>query len=171
MAAAAPAAASAGSRRRRRGRWVPALLGVAVVALLSVVALAIGTDRGAEPAGSATPGTTAKPPPSPEPSTPTAEDLRAFVTYYLQQAASDPAAGFAMLTPAFQEASQGRPGYDGFWGGVVSVRDVEVTEADPESMRVTYTYTYDLEGGGSRTETVSLQLVHDGSRLLVADEG
>ena len=156
---------------RRRGRWVPALLGVAVLAVLAVVGVAIVTDRGETPSGGPARGDAATPPPSPTPSTPTSDDLRAFVTDYLERAAEDPADGYELLTPAFQETSGGRAGYDGFWGGVAGVRDIQVTEADPESMTVGYTYTYDLDNGQSRTESVRLQLVYDGSRLLVADEG
>ncbi|WP_194288945.1 MULTISPECIES: serine/threonine-protein kinase [unclassified Nocardioides] len=156
---------------RRRGRWVPALLGLAVLALLAVVGVAVLTDRGETPSGGAARGDAATPTASPEPTTPTSDDLRAFVTDYLQRAAADPADGYEMLTPAFQEASGRRAGYDGFWGGVAGVRDIQVTEADPESMTVAYSYTYDLDNGESRTESVRLQLVYDGSRLLVADEG
>ncbi|WP_166140694.1 serine/threonine-protein kinase [Nocardioides ochotonae] len=159
----------AGRAHRRPGRLVPALLGLAVLTLLAVVGVAILVDRGDTTSG-ASRGDAAAPAPSPEPAKPTEQDLRAFATDYLQRAASDPAAGYDMLTPAFQEESGWREGYDGFWGSVAAVRDIEVTEADPDSMTVGYTYTYDLENGTSRTESVRLQLVQDGSRLLIAGE-
>ena len=162
--------APAAGRRRRSGRWVPALLGVAVLALLAVVGVAVMVDRGDTQSGGAARGDAAAPTESAEPAKPTGEDLQTFVTDYLQRAASDPAAGYEMLTPAFQEESGWREGYDGFWGSVTSVRDIEVTEADPESLTVAYTYTYDLENGTSQTESVRLQLVYDGSRLLIAGE-
>jgi hypothetical protein len=96
---------------------------------------------------------------------PTAEELESFASSYVSTAASDPAAGFALLTPAYQERS---PEYADFWGSVSNPEILNV-KADPEQLTVTYTYKYDIAGSGSQTETVTLFLVQDGDQLLIDD--
>ena len=69
-----------------------------------------------------------------------------FITSYLSTVTSDPEATFAMLTPEFQEASNGFEGYSGFWGTVESATPSGIT-ADPESLTVTYTVDYVMKDG------------------------
>jgi hypothetical protein len=72
-----------------------------------------------------------------------------------------------MLTGGYQRQS---PRYQEFWSSVQGARITSV-HADPRAMTVTYTYTYTLTSGpqrGSRTETVTLDLVRHGGRLLIA---
>ncbi len=75
--------------------------------------------------------------------------MSTFVTDYLETAATDPAAGFAMLTPSFQDASGGLSGYEGFWGDVKRVSDIEVVDADPDGLTVTYRYRYQARPGST----------------------
>lgn len=170
-----PPPAAEAPARRRRGGGLAILVGVAIVALLTVMGFAIGFgddgDRdpgssGSTPTGSTTPtGETSDPAP-PEA---TEAGVTDFVTDYLETAASDPAAGFAMLTPAYQQESGGLSSYEGkFWGNVKRIRDVEVTEVDLDAMTVSYTYSYQLEQGGPRTEdvTLDLELQDDGTYLI-----
>ncbi|MCR6033518.1 protein kinase [Nocardioides sp. zg-579] len=160
--------------RRRLGRLVPVLLGLAAVVLLSVGGYLLGRgggdDAGRE-AGAATtsPPASATGEPSP-PARPTEAGIEAFVRDYLTTAAADPSAGFAMLTPEFQEASGGLPGYAGFWGDVDSV-EVERVEADPSGPSVRYRYTYTLSNGRSIRDDVKLELAFEDGRYAIAGEG
>jgi hypothetical protein len=96
-------------------------------------------------------------------SAPSAEEMVAFAENYVRTADADPASGFAMLTPSYQRTSKD---YEDFWGAVQDPQILEIV-ADPSEMTVTYTYRYTLPRVGSRTETVTLALVHDGDRMLI----
>ena len=100
-----------------------------------------------------------------EPSTPTAEELEEFAASYVETAASDPEAGFQLLTPDYQARS---PEYVDFWGPASNPEILNVS-ADPAALTVTYTYKYDFPGSGNHTERVTLYLVQDGDRLLIDD--
>lgn len=169
--AAAYDAPGEGSGRRRRTAVLAAVLLLLAAAVASVVVVMTGPERVPEQAAPA-PTPSASPTPSPSASAaievPTAEGMQTFVRDYLSTAAADPEAGFALLTPAFARQSQGLAGYSGFWGPVDRV-DVASVEADPESLRVSYTYSYRREGVVT-TEPVSLQLAFRDGRYLVADE-
>ena len=95
--------------------------------------------------------------------------MTSFITTYLSTVTSDPEATFAMLTPEFQEASNGFEGYSGFWGTVESATPSNIT-ADPESLTVTYTVDYVMEDGRQTTDDVSLQLVRQDDSYLIAGE-
>lgn len=157
----APAAPA--SRRERRRGVLPVLVGVAVVALLTIVGLVIGLGSGdpePDPSASRTPGPVDSSTPV-EVQEPTAEGMSRFVTDYLETAATDPEAGFAMLTPSFQDASNGLSGYEGFWGEVKRVSDIEVVDADPDDLTVTYRYRYQLAQGPPIEDTPTLRLTFD----------
>ncbi len=98
--------------------------------------------------------------------------MSSFVAGYLQTASSDPAAGYAMLTPTFQQASGGLAGYTGFWGQVTSVTAPQFSQVDTDSLTVRYTYTYRTANGGESTESIGLKLAYDpaADRYLIADE-
>lgn len=163
-------------RRGHRAALVPLALGAAVLAVVVVIAFAVGQGRdpGDEgPTAAATsPGSTtssASEDPTPSPTEgPTAADIEEFAADYVQTAASDPAAGYAMLTPAYQRASGRLQGYTGFWGSVREVRDFTMRGADPVAGTATYTYTYRRAGTGTVTETVELTLQEqpDGGFLI-----
>ncbi|WP_164477952.1 serine/threonine-protein kinase [Nocardioides pantholopis] len=167
---AVPAVPAAGARSRRRAPVLPLFMGLAVVALLAVVAVAIGRDAGdgGRPAAAETSA-----PRSPSPTVapgPTAAGMRSFVENYLRTAAEDPEAGYAMLTPGFQDQSNGLTGYTSFWGDVVWVDAIRITEADPETLEVGYTYTYQVASGAPHSEGVRLRLAYDDGRYLIAAE-
>ncbi|SDE32828.1 serine/threonine-protein kinase [Nocardioides lianchengensis] len=166
---AAPASPDPEPTKRRRG-LLPVLVGAAVVVLLTVVGYVLGTsgDDESDPGASSSPGTSSSSAPAAV-EEPTAEGMTAFVTTYLDTAAADPEAGFAMLTSAYQEESDGLPGYESFWGSVRRIQDVDVTDADPDAMTVTYTYRYQLDQGGSRRETIRLDLeLQDDDTYLIS---
>lgn len=158
----APAPAGA-SGRRRPAALIAALVVLALLAGGGLWALLDGdpsrdrTPTAASSAGSGGSGASS--------ATPSAEEMAAFARTYVRTAAADPEAGFRLLTPAYQNASGGLPGYTSFWGSVVRVRSMQDVRADPEDLTVTYRYQYVLRRGGARTEDVSLRLEYrrDGS--------
>ena len=96
--------------------------------------------------------------------------MEAFIDDYLSLVTKDPEAAFEMLTPAYQEASDGIEGYRGFWDTVANTKLISI-DADPETLVVDYRYTYNVRGEGPRTEDVSLQLkqTDDGGYLIAGD--
>ena len=74
-----------------------------------------------------------------------------------------------MLTPAFQDASDGYEGYIGWWGKVRSAELVDVTST-PSDGTVGYTVRYEMTSGQENTERVRLQLQRDGDSFLIAGE-
>lgn len=169
-AAPAPAPAPARAQRRRRGRAVPVLLGLvagaAVIVLAFVLGQGSGDDAPQEPDAPAAAGPSQEAPAEPEPVT--AEDLEQFATSYVETAVADPAAGFELLTPPYQQASRGLDGYTGFWGGVREVTGFSIRGSDAEQGTVTYEYSYVLGNGQQRTDVVELTLEQqpDGSLLI-----
>ena len=91
--------------------------------------------------------------------------MTSFAETYVRTAVDDPAAGYRMLTPAYQRASGGIEGYRSFWSRVVAVKSLEDLRADPAALTVSYRYDYVLRGAGRRTEDVRLRLEYrrDGS--------
>jgi serine/threonine protein kinase len=157
-----------------RASRVPAvvLTGV-VVAAITVIAFLIGLTGDDEPdspgdAGSSVTSTTSD---QPEDETPSARSMETFIRDYLQLVVTDPEAAFERLTPGFQDDSGGLDGYLDFWGGV-NKTEVDSVAADPQTMRVTYTYTRHEQGGGQPIpDTVTLQLEQDeDGGLLIAGE-
>ncbi len=166
---AAPARPAPGVRPVwRRTPWA------AVAALLAVLALTglaflIGLRGDDEPGASPDPGQTpsSSPPAAVEAS---ADDMEAFVEDYLALVVSDPEAAFELLTPGFQEASNGIEGYRDFWDTVVATKLLSV-DADPETLVVDYRYRFNVRGKGPRTQDVSLQLeLTDDGGYLIAGE-
>ena len=142
------------------------------MALVAVIAFLLLDDRSpVDPGGSTgtageSPSASASESPS-EPAAPDAAAMEAFVTDYLTAADADPASAFQRLTPAYQDASGGRSGYEGFWGRVSNVA-LRSVSADPDALTVTYTYRYDLDGSG-RSDTVRMTLQQDGDGFLISD--
>ncbi|WP_188111450.1 serine/threonine-protein kinase [Nocardioides antri] len=174
--AAAPVggvAAPAGPSNRSVG-FRTALAGLAVLAVLAVVGviLVIGaddedpTDAASPDGGAGSPSSaTTQTEDSASPTRPTEAELEEFASSYVTTAASDPDAGFALLTPAYQARSTE---YADFWGPVSNPEVLDVS-ADADAMTVTYTYQYDFPGSGNRTEQVTLFLVQEGDELLIDD--
>ncbi|KRA29388.1 MULTISPECIES: hypothetical protein [unclassified Nocardioides] len=92
-----------------------------------------------------------------------AAELEDFARTYVATASSDPDRGFALLTGTYQQAS---PRYREVWGAIEDPEILEV-DGDPDTMSVTYTYRYRFNGS-RRTEDVTLRLVRQGERLLIA---
>ena len=159
-----------GSPHRRRGRTVPVLLGLvagaAVIVLAFVLGQGSGDDDPQEPAAPTAAEPSQEAPAEPEPVTD--EALEQFATSYVETAVADPEAGFALLTPPYQEASRGLDGYTGFWGGVREVTGFSIRGTDTEQGTVTYEYSYVLGNGQRRTDVVELTLEQqpDGSLLI-----
>jgi hypothetical protein len=112
--------------------------------------------------------------PSPSPSPrPTAGGMEQFVGDYLATAVSDPATGYTMLTPAFQQESGGLEGYRGFWDTVESA-ELQSVQADPDALTVAYTVAYQMEssgsGSGETTDDVNLTLAFDDGDYKIAAE-
>jgi hypothetical protein len=171
VAEPAPGAHAVEPPHRSRMIWV------AVGAVAAVAAVVIGLRLGggengdqpvAEPPSSASSSPASEPTPDAPAEDATTQALKGFVADYLTTAPNDPDAGFAMLTPAFQKQSKGIEGYKGFWGRVSNL-DVKQVSADPASLRVSYTYAYDLDGD-PRSDAVTLQLVKSGNSFLIAGE-
>ncbi|GAB4006533.1 protein kinase family protein [Nocardioides ultimimeridianus] len=164
-----------GAEPRRRTAMLVLVLGALVVTLgIVAVVLALGrqTDRPAPVAASGPAPATGHHSPTQDAARasetkrakqPSASELTGFARRYVATASSDPGAGLAMLTAAYQHAS---PRYREFWTAVSAPRILSVT-ARPASMSVTYTYRYRL-AGRAHTETVTLDLVRRGGRLLIA---
>lgn len=173
----APAPASTGTRAldRPRGSSTPikvagAVVALAAIAVLAFVVLGDEDDRAVDPpaASSTEPAPTESSPASTADGQVTAAALEGFVADYLMAASTDPDEGFTMLTPEFQNASNGIKGYKGFWGKVDDL-DVEQVSANPEAMSVSYTYSYDFDGD-RRSDAVTLKLVKSGDSFLIAGE-
>ena len=171
---------------KRRGALLPALVAVAATLVVGLLAWAVLTDdegspdqTSAEPTGSTAPRSASSSPSpsatesaSPSPSAtprPTADGMESFIEDYLGTVTGNPRAAFAMLTPAFQEASGGLSGYQSFWNTIASAEPTSVS-ADPGSLTVDYTVDYTREDGSTATDDVSLQLVFEDGRYLIAGE-
>jgi eukaryotic-like serine/threonine-protein kinase len=171
----------------RRRRPTGALLVAAAVALLVGVivwaALASRTpDQETPSAGEPRSGTTSagsspkpsstKPTRSPS-SGPTVQGMERFIGDYLSTAAADPATGYTMLTPGFQQQSGGIEGYRSFWDTVESA-ELQSIQADPQSLSVNYTVAYQTDssgsGSGASTDDVNLTLEFRDGTYKIADE-
>ncbi len=99
--------------------------------------------------------------------------MEQFIGDYLATAAADPATGYTMLTPAFQQASGGIEGYRSFWDTVESAQ-LQGVQADPESLTVDYTVAYEMDssgpGSGESTDDVTLTLEFDDGAYKIAAE-
>ena len=163
---------------RRTGRFGlgGGLLAAAAVVAVAVIVLAYlwagrGTpealpdDAGTETSQASEDPTTTPPESAEE----TRRQMDAFITSYIATVTSDPEAAFEMLTPAFQDASDGYEGYIGWWGKVRSAELVDVTST-PSDGTVGYTVRYEMTSGQENTEQVRLQLQRDGDSFLIAGE-
>ena len=100
---------------------------------------------------------------------PTRAEMTAFVEDYLATVTSNPAQSWKMLTPQFQAESGGFSSYRGFWGGIESASPSAI-RANPRDMTVSYSVTYQNEGGGTQSDDVTLQLVEKNGEYLIAGE-
>ncbi len=156
--------------RRRSGGVLPWIVGAAVLALAVMIGLIVYYGSQDSPDPPADEPTSQAPDDTTSPgSEANADEMEAFIGGYLTAAANDPATGFDMLTSEFQQESGGISGYSAFWGDVSNPKLIDV-EADPDTLTVTYDYTYNKRGQGKITNHVILQLVLEDGRYLIADE-
>jgi hypothetical protein len=117
--------------------------------------------------------------PAPEETTPTATDpgpandgdeMTTFVEDYISTALADPSAAWDMLTPRFQrDCCHGEGGYAGYWETIADATLHDVA-ADPESMQVSYTITWDPVDRPPEDAQVTLVLVRRGDGYLIDQE-
>jgi hypothetical protein len=158
-------------RARRPAGVLPWLIGAALVALIVMVGAIVyyGNQDSPEP-------------PAAEPTNETGgtdtldanpadeDDMKQFAEDYVTTAASDPEAGFAMLTPQYGADSGGLQGYETFWSTVTNpqILSVDADASDPDNLTVTYDYRYNRRGQGVQTETVTLSLVLEDEGYRIA---
>jgi serine/threonine protein kinase len=185
MPSAVPPVEPAASRRRRPATG-PLLVVGAVVLLVGLIVWAALASRspesGTPTAGDETSQASTRQPtgsrsasksPSPQQAQPTTQGMEQFIDTYLTTAASDPATGYTMLTPAFQQESGGLAGYRSFWDTVESAT-LQSIQADPEALTVSYTVAYEMDssgpGSGESTDNVNLTLAFDDGDYKIAAE-
>jgi eukaryotic-like serine/threonine-protein kinase len=185
LPAAVPPVEPEPTHRRGRLPTGPLLVAAAVALLFGLIVWAALSSRAPEEPTSATDDPTSQTPPvsaaskspspspSPEPTAATVAGMEQFIGDYLATAAADPATGYTMLTPAFQQASGGIEGYRSFWDTVESA-ELQSVQADPESLTVDYTVAYEMNssgpGSGESTDDVFLTLTFDDGVYKIADE-
>lgn len=115
-----------------------------------------------EPADTTTPS--ASTPAPPPPATPPADPAQAVTDYYALMP-GDLDAGFARLTPRFQQSpAGGRAGYANFWGQMSAVSAAQAT-ASGQSVEVTIVYSY--KDGRRVQERHRYGLVNQDGRWLI----
>ncbi len=175
-----PAAPIPPAAERHHRRWGLIAL-AAVLAVAAVVSAYYLAGRGTPEAATENPGTSESGDPTEASETATSatpsvtpaetrEQMDAFITTYLATVTADPEAAFEMLTPQFQEASGGYPGYIGYWGTVRSASPTTI-ESNPSDRTVGYTVDYVMKTGRQVTENVRLQLQQQDDGFLIAGEG
>ena len=161
-----PAGPTSPSGPRHRNRLLTAGV-VSLVAVIAVLAFVAGRDDPGSDTPRADAGVVTSQTASPQADeNPTSPELQGFAADYLTTASNDPDSGFAMLTPAYQQASGGLDGYKDFWGDVSDLQ-IESVRADTDALTVSYTYSYDFKGD-RRTEDVTLQLEKAGASFLIS---
>jgi serine/threonine protein kinase len=104
------------------------------------------------------------------PRTDEAGAMSSFVQDYISTALADPSAAWELLTPRFQrDCCNGEGGYAGYWDTIenATLRDVQ---ADPDSMQVSYTITWDPVDRDPEDSDVTLVLVRRGDGYLIDQE-
>ena len=95
--------------------------------------------------------------------------MTTFVEDYLATVTTDPAESWKMLTPAFQADSGGFGSYQGFWGGIESASPSAI-QANPRAMTVSYSVAYEKKDGSTQSDNVTLELVEQNGKYLIAGE-
>jgi hypothetical protein len=96
--------------------------------------------------------------------------MRRFVRSYVSTALADPASAWELLSPRFQQdCCNGEGGYAGYWETIADATLHDVV-ADPDSMQVSYTITWDPVDRPPEDADVTLVLVRDGDGYLIDQE-
>jgi eukaryotic-like serine/threonine-protein kinase len=165
---------------RRRGRLVPAVAALAATAaVLLIVWLLLSRGGPDEPdPGAGSPAPTAEtsrsPRPSPKPTveaTPevTAAGMESFVEDYLATVTTDPSTTWDLLTPQFQAESGNFGQYQKFWSDFQSA-DIASSQADPDTLQISYTVDYLHQDGSRSSDDVTLQLQGTDGDYLISGE-
>jgi len=178
----APATSPARPTARRNRLLWPALAALVVLTLV-VGAWLLGRSGSGSPGDQArppasSPGTTTASTDRPSsgssgssaaPSGPTADGMTRFINDYLSTVTSDPKAAFAMLTPAFQDASGGYSKYHSWWAPIHGAA-VSNVRADPGAKTISYHVVYDGPNSRPSSDDVKLRLVYDSGHYLIDGE-
>lgn len=132
----------------------------------------VADDATSQPSAPVSTPTSSEPTPSPSPTaaaSPTAEGMQQFVETYLATVTRDPRAAWEMLTPEFQDASDGLDSYLDFWRPIrgATISDVQ---ADPRSLTISYAVTYDGPNNRPREDRTQLTLQFDDGQYRIAGE-
>ena len=152
-------------------RWPLVLGAILALVVVVVVAFAIGMRGGEGDDDTGSPSTAGTDTASSSSSAeePTEAGMADFLRTYIATASSDPAEAFDMLTPAFQQESNGLTGYEQFWGDVRSATVLDVS-ADPDTLEVRYTYRYTKPPGPPKEDDVVLRLTFEDGTYLIDQE-
>jgi serine/threonine protein kinase len=163
LLAAPVRSAPAAERSRRALRWSGlAAAAVAVVSVLLAVLVWALPDRGQEPSGPGSSGSSSAPP--------TAAGMAAFIRTYVNTATTDQAAAWRMLTPEFQALSGSFADYRRAWQSRPEAR-VSRIDANPGNLTVGYDVAYfDAGGRPLFDDRVTLSLVYRNGAYLIAGE-
>lgn len=163
-----------------RGRLLPILVGllVAAIVIMGVVAWQLvngsddsGTDQAQDSTSQSAPTPSESESKKPEKKDkPTKVEMTDFVSNYVNTAAGDPAAGFAQLTPTFQQQSNGLEGYRGWWGQFSDATASKI-KANTKTMTVSYDVDYVYKDGSTLNDSVSLRLEYADGIYKIAGEG
>jgi len=170
-----PAGPDAGDVPESPRRPWPLVVGAAVAVVVAmVIAFAIGLhdgggdDKAGGPTNPSASTSGSSSPAAPRSAGPTEDGMTTFVRDYIDTAVSDPASAFQMLTPDFQDQSNGLQGYEDFWDQVRNAKILSIS-ADPEALEVSYRYRY-VRPGGPTVEDVTLRLSFEDGTYLIAGE-
>lgn len=170
-----PAGPDGGAETESPRRPWAIVVGAAVAVVVAMaIAFAIGLHDGGgndESGGPTSPSAStsgSSSPDSPSSAGPTEDGMTTFTRNYIDTAVSDPASAFKMLTPEFQDQSNGLQGYEDFWDQVRNAKILSIS-ADPEALEVSYRYRY-VRPGGPTVDDVTLQLSFEDGSYLIAGE-
>jgi serine/threonine protein kinase len=157
---------------RRPWAIVVGAAGAVVVAMAIAFAIGLhdggGDDESGGPTSPSASTSESSSPESPSSAGPTEDGMTTFTRDYIDTAVSDPASAFKMLTPEFQEQSNGLQGYEDFWDQVRNAKILSIS-ADPDALEVSYRYRY-VRPGGPTVDDVTLQLSFEDGSYLIAGE-
>ena len=181
---------------RRTSPWVPIFIVLVLAALLAagwalwtanndntptttptgrtITETATQTQTVTPSSSSSTTSTTSSPTSSPTTTEASPQDnarLERFVKNYYGDVTDEDKRDdtFAQLTPAMQEKSGGRDGYEDFWSTIKSV-DVGEARADAAAGTVILELTFKPEEGGDSKEVHTLTMVRDGDSWLIDND-
>ena len=160
-----PVSPPPGGRRRRLSPLV--LAGLAVVLVLAVALGGYALLRGTGSGSAGTPKGPSSSPSAQASTKPTAKGMEAFIDDYVRTVSNDPSKSWQMLTPKFQQESGGFDKYSKFWENATNGQ-VRSISADPKTLTVAYQVHFDdFDNGPGPTV---LELTYDKGRYLIDGE-